>query len=303
MIQEIIKEIDSVVDRFDEKIPGLQRRVFDAINEDLRELDVRNGSIQNSAKNLRLIAQIRNKLEAIFTDAGYTREVAEYLRSFNRVTQLQNRYFTSIESSFTPSELLTEIRTQSITATAKSLAGAGIGVNVLDKIQELLRINVTTGAKFTDLSNALRTYIVGNEEQVGALQRYTKQITTDALNQYAGTYADVVSSDLGLDWFTYTGSLIETSRTFCEALVKKKWIHRSELPAIIKGDFKEFKNMEGKINARTKLPEGMVADTNAANFMVYRGGYNCRHQLAPVSRAVVPKEIRKRFETSLAPSV
>lgn len=89
---------------------------------------------------------------------------------------------------------------------------------------------------------------------------------------------------------------MDTSRDFCKACVKKKYIHRSEFTSIVKGEFKEFKDIDGKISQRTKLPYGMIDGTNSTNFMVRRGGYSCNHKLIPVAKEVVPKEIRQAYE-------
>ena len=48
----------------------------------------------------------------------------------------------------------------------------------------------------------------------GAMARYTKQITTDALNQYGAQYLNAVTNDLGPRLVSaYLGALIDTSRT------------------------------------------------------------------------------------------
>jgi len=73
---------------------------------------------------------------------------------------------------------------------------------------------------------------------------------------------------------------------------KKQFIYESELEDVVKGNFKEFDQENGKIDSRTDLPSGMIPGTNADNFKIYRGGYNCGHQLVPVSEVVVPKNIR-----------
>jgi hypothetical protein len=36
----------------------------------------------------------------------------------------------------------------------------------------------------------------------------------------------------------------------------------------------------------------MYPNTDADNFIIYRGGYNCEHQLVPISEVGVPKKLR-----------
>jgi hypothetical protein len=53
---------------------------------------------------------------------------------------------------------------------------------------------------------------------------------------------------------------------------------------------------ECEIYAKTGLPLGMKDGTTPENFIVHRGGWNCGHQLVPVSEAAVPEDVRKKIE-------
>lgn len=293
IINNIITTIEQSVEKINASVPAQQQRIFKEISLLLKDLDLRGDTIQQTAKNLRIIGKAKSKLDEIVNSDKWQKSVSEYLKSFDEITKLQNQYFATLAKDYKPNALLGEIKNQSIDATLNSLTEAGISASVTEKIQDILRLNITTGASYTQMSNQLRDFITTNETGAGALERYTKQITTDALNQYSAQYTNAVTNDLGLEWFQYTGALIETSRTFCVALIKKKYVHKSELASIIRGDFKEFEDADGKINPKTKLPEGMVAGTNVSNFHVYRGGYQCGHQLMAVAEIGVPVNIRK----------
>lgn len=292
---QIIKAIESGIDGFQKKVPAHQQRVFDEIALLLKELELKGDSISQTVKNIRTIGAIKSKLDAIVNSDEWMGNVKEYLKSFDQVTKLQNRYFSSLKSTFKPGPLLTEIRNQSLDATFESLTENGINRTITQKIQDILRQNITSGSSYTQTMRQLREYLLSNESGAGAFERYTKQITTDALNQYSAQYTNAVTNDLGLEWFMYTGALIDTSRTFCEALIEKKYIHKSELPRIIRGNFKEFEDLDGAINPKTKLPEGMIPGTNVSNFHIYRGGYQCGHQLIPVDEAAVPDSVKSKI--------
>ncbi len=295
IINQLIDTIQNDIDEFQASVPKHQQRVFDEISLLLKELELNGDTIKQSVANLRKIGAIKSKLEAIVNSDEWLKDVGKYLKSFDKVSTLQNQYFGTIEKDFKPSPLLKEIRKQSLDATFDSLTDNGINVTITAKVQDILRQNITSGSSYTQTMKQLREYLLTNESGVGAFERYTKQITTDALNQYSAQYTNAVTNDLGLKWFMYTGALVENSRIFCQALIKKKYIHVSELPNIILGKFKEYDDMEGLINPKTKLPVGMISGTNAANFHVYRGGYQCGHQLIPVDALVVPEVIRASF--------
>lgn len=295
LIKQLINTIDSAIVDFNKAIPGIQQQVFNRLTELVKDLEIKDGKLTASVANLKTIGKIKSELQSIYRQAGYTKAVNEYLKAFNAVTVVHNKYFTELSDKFKPKPLLKAIAKVSIASTVESLTGAGLNANLIAPVEKILQQNITTGGGYIELLNQLRDYTLTNKTGMGVTERYTKQITTDALNQYAAQYTNAVTNDLGLQWFMYTGALISTSRVFCEALIKKKYIHASEIPAIVEGHFKEFEDMDGEISTKTGLPEGMIAGTNAANFHVYRGGYNCGHQLVPVSESAVPEVIRGKF--------
>lgn len=293
---QIAQQIHDSVETFNKSIPKVQQSILDEIELLLKDLDIKNGTITANARNVTLITKIKQRIEALIVkNKKYKSSLKEYLDSFNSITKLQNKYFEEISNEYKPPKLLQAIREEAISSTYDSLTKAGISTHISEPIQDILRVNVTSGARYSDMLKTVRNFLTTNEKSVGALERYTKQITTDSLNTYARTYSDLVTNDLGLVWYEYTGALIQTSRPFCEALHKKRYFHRSEVPKLLKGDFKEFKELEGKINPKTDLPEGMIEGTNETTFFITAGGYQCNHQPTPVSEVVVPKELRAKF--------
>jgi hypothetical protein len=87
----------------------------------------------------------------------------------------------------------------------------------------------------------------------GALSKYANTYATTAISQYAGENNKILTDDLGLEWFEYVGSNIETTREFCEHLTEKRYIHKSEIKTILKGDIDGF---QCAMNEKTRLPKG-----------------------------------------------
>jgi hypothetical protein len=277
-------------------MPGIQNEIYKKLQLLLKELDTdASGNLKNSITNLKTIGSIKTELEKVILNKQLKANTTEYADAFSQVAKLQNDYFRSIETEFTPSKILDEIKSQSITATIESLTGAGLSYNVIEPVQSILRTNITTGGSFSSLMEQMRTFIVTSPDNLGALERHVKTTTTDALNQFSRQYSQTVSESLNYNWFMYTGSLLETSREFCKALVKKKYFHKSEIPDIINGNFSPFEK-SGNMNPKTGLPKGMVENTNPQNFFIYAGGYGCGHQLSAVQDIVVPASIRALFD-------
>lgn len=117
------------------------------------------------------------------------------------------------------------------------------------------------------------------------------------MTQLAGENNRLFTDDLGAEWFQYVGSVIETTRQFCELLTEKEYIHKSEIKDILNGYIEiDGKVHECEMNPKTGLPKGLIEGTTEQNFQVNVGGWNCRHQLIPISELMVPEHIRAKFD-------
>lgn len=308
---DIIKKIEKAIEKFNNKIPSIQKGIFDDIQEQLKRLDTANGKIKATVANLRVITSIKNKMLKLILTPEYIKEVKDFAKAFSEITVMQNEYWRSVEKSFTPKTLLKEIKKQAIADTVKNLAGQGIGATISDQISAILRTNITTGGSYAKLTSQLKEKIL-NTTTDGALQKYAKQITTDSINQYNAQYTQTVSNDLGFEWFAYQGSEIITSRPFCQAMVENnRYFHISQVPNLLKGldaqgnklkyiDNKTEETKTVELYSKTKLPYGFIAGTNPANFFVNRAGYGCGHQARPVSEGLVPMAVRETVYATAA---
>lgn len=288
----VIKEITDAIEAFQATVPAAQQAMLDEILDDLNGLKLNGRNIAVSVANVKKISAIKAKLQKLVLNDEYKKAVKKYLKTFDQVTTLQDAYFVTLEAKYKPSKLGAEMQKQAITTVAQDLTERGIDANVVSAVEDILRTSITTGGPLADLRAQLTNAITTNDAGPGLLERYTKQITTDALNQHSAQYTQTVAASLGLKWFRYTGSLIETSRPFCIACRDKEWIHESEFADVIAGNFPEFADAGGKIYDKTGLPEGMIPDTTPDNFPIYRGGWNCAHQLRPVPDSQVPQAVR-----------
>lgn len=302
IITNLVSEISKSVDTFGAAIPAIQRQMLAEVELLVKTLDISGSNIVANAKNLRIVGEIQAKLERIVKSPEYKAAVTNYAKSFKTVGGLQDKYFGAVEKGYKQPAMVKEIQNQSIDSALNSLLESGVSANVTNKIKDILRVNITTGASYSDLAQQLRDFITTNKVGDGALERYTKQITTDALNQYSAQYSSAVSSDLGFEWFRYTGAEIETTRPFCAAMIDKKFFHISEVPDLVIGNFEEFTANDGTLNSEG-APDGMVKGENEGNFFVYRGGYNCGHQIVGVPTESVPKEYRDNITQQAAPAV
>jgi hypothetical protein len=308
---DILKSVDRAIEKFNSKIPAAQKRMYEGITDELKRLDTNNGKIKTTVANLKIIQSIKNKLTRLIITPEYLKDVKEFVSQFNVITKLQNEYWQSVEEKFTPRVLLKEIRKQAISDTVKGLTSSGIGGAISDQISTILRTNITTGGSYAQLTEQLREKVL-NTKTDGALVKYVKQTSIDALHQYSAQYAQIVSSDLNFEWYSWQGSEIMTSRPFCQAMVENnRYFHISQVTNLLKGldaqgnrlkykDNKTGKESTVGIYEKTDLPNGFIPGTNVANFFINRGGFLCGHQARPVSERIVPLDVREYVYASAA---
>lgn len=277
--------------------------MFDAISEEITRLDLySDGKVRTTAKNLSILASIKAKMIRIVVTPEYRQEVKEFAKAFNEVTALQNAYWREQEATFTPRPILKALKKQAISDTVNQLTESGIGVNVGERITEMLKASITTGGSYKKLTASLRDGLL-NTEQKGYLDRYAKQVSVDAINTYNAQYTRLVSSDLGYHFFKYDNTLIETSRPFCQAMRENnEYFHISEVPRLLRAEglYYDDEGVKTKvaINPKTSLPAGFIPGTNAATFFVNRGGYQCQHQIRPVNEKQVPVDTLNKIKAT-----
>lgn len=297
-LQDIIETLDKASDGFDGFATRTQKKIYSDVIVLMKELEVdRLGRIRQSIGNLKRLVAIRAKLATLSKDKEYAAGIGKFLQYFEYIQNKQIDYFTSNfpkltlnEEAKKKHELMKKLAVQN---TVDALMGDGLKANVTDKINDILLRAVTTGEKFADLTTELHDHLMGYEGGSGAFARYATTYATTAMSQFTGQNNKLLTKDLGLEWFMYVGSNKETTREFCEHLTKKRYIHVSEIPTILKG---EIDGHQCEIYDKTGLPKGMIDGTTPENFQCNCGGWNCRHQLVPVDEAAVPANIVEKIK-------
>lgn len=303
--RDITKAIEKALNKFDKSIPGLQSDLYKEMLTQIKRLDLDGTKIKVTVKNLSILNSIKNKLNRLILNKDYITTVKDFAKTFNVVFGLQTAYWQSIEKTFKPRPLLKAIRNQAISDTVTSLTESGISANVSDALIGILRQNITTGGSYADLANQLCDSLL-NTETKGLLDRYTKYLTKNSINQFSRQYNQIVASDLGYEWYRYMNSEIDTSRPFCQAMVENNsWFHVSQIPELLEGKYlgqrmaytdnfgKGIKTVE--IYDKTGLPYGFIAGTNAENFFIRAGGHECGHQIQAVHERQVPQNIKEKI--------
>jgi hypothetical protein len=290
LISQIFDSMQNSIDSVEKSIPSIEKAIFDELSVEVSKLETVNGNIKTSVSNLKQVQKVKSKLNSIILNDDYKQDVSTYLNSFSDTKTLIDSYFSTIVSDFNgKSELFKAILSNSVDVTTESLLGAGVSNDIITPISDYLSKSVTSGSNLTELIQNLKIKIIGDSENLGYLMKNVKQIATDSLNQYSANYIKTVSDDLGLKWFKYQGGKKSSSRCFCLERVDKYW-HLSEV--------EHWGNTPSLWNTcKTKLHKGggRINGTDASTIFTYRGGWQCNHQIIPVSERNVPKKDLNRI--------
>ena len=99
------------------------------------------------------------------------------------------------------------------------------------------------------------------------------QVARDALSQYDGTIQTVVRNRYDLQNIRYVGSIVKGSRGQC-----KKWTEMGLIP--FEQLQAEIDWVEARLGSTYKGHRigGWIAGTTVDTFLMFRGGWRCRHR-------------------------
>lgn len=301
----MLQSVDAASEQFAGVITKTEKAIFDSAVELIKRLDIdANGYIKNTTANLKLLSDIKTRLARIANNKDYLRGVKDLAQAFDDIYRKQLAYYSQSFAAKTLGEnhksKFAAMQRVAVANTVEGLTGAGLQTGVLDSLNKMLLKAVTSGAKYSDLVADFKAQLISTGDSQSSLAKYAGTYATTAMTQYAGQNNKLFTDDLGTEWFEYVGSTIETTREFCNVIIEHHpYIHKSEIPDILKGEIVSQKTGEVihvALNPKTGLPKGMIEDTTPENFQINVGGWNCRHQLVPIAKEAVPKEIRDALE-------
>lgn len=280
---ELADNIESIIvasnQVFSKSVVRIQKELYDAVFLKLKNLELDpQGYIKQNSNNRKILREAEAVFEATISSSGFPKAVSKHLDIIPKINNLNSRYFETISDKFTPNRnFLKSLQAQAIKNVNEIILQDGLKAQIQFPLNQILEQNVSTGGSFNGMIEQVRNFIVG-EENEGKLHRYSTTYLRDTLFQYSRSFQESVTADLKLDWYSYSGGKIDTTRDFCLERTGK-FFHRSEIESWASESWK------GKIPGTTK-----------SSIFVLLGGYNCAHSLIPVSTVIVPKEDLSRIE-------
>ena len=302
-LRKLVQILEKSDDILYEEIRAFQNSFFSSVKRLLRKFIVgEDGKIdRNNRKNKRLINSIKKKLVSTIAASTYSRKVKAFIKNFDEVKRLNaliHRGLSDID--VTNAIRLTPIQEEFVErVTFNLLNKEAIEANLITPIKRILRTAATRGLTFKEAENQLRDHIKGEvvrgNKKAGQIERYVRQNSFEAINQYNGSIQSELDSQFDFDGIQITGSIIKTSSEQCKDFVygdgplakfhlgAGKYL-KKDLPEIIRilkrNPTGEYKGVRGELT-----PE---------NLYEIRLHYGCRHVFYPIK--LQRRDIRKAVE-------
>lgn len=270
----ILSLIDDSIDFMETDMVDVQKKLEEYLIESLLLFEITKGKFVSGQKYSDEINKIEKGMNKILEGKKYTGAIEQYLNELDDIqdanVKLQKKY-NDLEVEVSK---LSPARKFVYEQANHYLTGKGLDEQYVQPIKYLLMQQVTSGASITESKKMIHKWATGEltdgeltmGRQTPNLQKYSTQIARDTSFQFNGVINQIIAEEYDLDKFIYVGNLVKDSRPLCKHLVDlDRPIDFDELPPLIK-----------------KYPTGLYKGTTKDNFVVYRGGYNCRHTVVPI---------------------
>lgn len=277
------KILDDAEDLLNSGIPKAEKKVFLELKELLRQFNTSGGKIVFDSQTINLINEAEKRILKALNKSGYNDRVKSYLKDFDLIKEnvvAQQKKINGINVATRP---LNNLQKSAIQQTTNILTGNGMNYNFIQPVKDILLSSASSGMTIAEAELQLKSIVLGDEERLGKLNRYVTQVSRDAVSQFDGMLQSRIAKEYDLDGISYEGSIIRDSRDQC-----KRWVEMGEIP---------WENLEAEVAWAFKYGSGMIPETTKDNFIIYRGGYNCRHSATAIRLSKEPNsELTKLLE-------
>lgn len=284
-----------------EEVVKAQARLWDMISSEyLNKFDLDAlGNVIINPKNMALMGEY-DKVWDKFNTLYQNNIVSGFANDLLKITDLSSNYFLQMGLSGATESIkhLGEMR-KLLEAQLGVKFGRGIsrteflpggyldrliqGDDLRKAVRNLVASQVSSSASFSDFSKKFHDLIVGSPDVEGKLVKHWRTYAYDTFSGVQASADLYQALSLGLKYFVYDGTIILSTRPFCEERVGHVY------------SIEEAKAWENETWAG-KNPD--------SSFFIARGGYNCRHQLDFISDTLA-EEWRGRegkpIETRITP--
>lgn len=260
--------MDNIIEEVNIYATRTQERIYELLLQRLNELDTLQGNLNPNQPIMQKIAAIQHEMNAIIGNI-YTPRITDYLATYGIVEDTNIFLQQSYNELLIKKQLLIPAR-RAVYDQAEYFLTTALADAYVQPAKYLLLQAVTNGISLKDAKSLLKNWNDGeltsgkltSGRPTPRLQAYSTQVARDSLYQYNGAINETIKKEYSLTKFIYVGGVIEDSRPLCKHLVGlKRKIDLTEIPPLVE-----------------RYPNGLIPNTTKKNFVIVRGGYNCRHQ-------------------------
>lgn len=276
LIKKKISFLENAEKKMGKRVAGLQEKLLNQIlSELLKDLDFdASGLLKTTVKNYARTAQVDTVFNA-FRNVFQRGMLKDFANTLLDIPTISAPYYKKI--GIKASKVDRVIKSTNFLESyigfrkGKVIKGSyidrlGKGEQITAQIKDTLLNAISSNASLSDYTKGLKQLIVGDDKKPGIMERYYKQYAYDTFSQVDSITQDHIAKELDLVYFVYEGSLIQTSRPFCEKRAGKVFHVRET------DDWKDDPDLVDKKTADSYQP------------LIERGRYNCRHWLRYVTK-------------------
>lgn len=295
LIQERINRLESVPDNLLTVIDKENEKLFKRVLEQLKSLELKDGKVVASKRNLAIVANIIDELKGALFNGDYVQAIKEFAVEIQKQAQLNNQILEATIGSFSDDELYRNTIRKSQENALLLMDENAVSSNFFQPLKNLLENAAISSIGYTDAVEMLRQNMTGEN---AIFKKYAGQIIKDTFAVSDRQYVQLTAKTNGIEFYKYDGGKIEDTRVFCLERAGKVF-HEKEFEAW--GQFKKtdskFKRPQYIYETKAGVKiywEGMNYDTNSATIKSFLGGYNCLHVLIPIATEYVSQSDKDR---------
>lgn len=264
--------------KYANSIIRIQNELYDDLLATVKnlELDSEGYILQNNA-NRRILSEAEQKVFDIFNSPAYQTAVSSYVSIIPKLDVSNERYFQQFTSFKENKAFLKSLQSQTIENVEKYILQDGLESQVINPLVQIMNQNVNSGGRFSGFLQQIQDYVKGNDKVEGRALSYSRTYLRDSMFTYARTFQQAVTADIKTDWYVYSGGIMDKTRSFCVDRAGK-YYHHSEI--------EKWADLQW---------QGKKQGTTESSIFLFAGGWNCGHQIIPVSTVIVPDEDLSRI--------
>jgi hypothetical protein len=266
LARQKLSGLERVPDAFINSLDAVNRSIYARMEELLDQLDTTGGNIALTDSNLLLASQVAELVGQIATTPEYIEALTAFAQSFEQQAAITDAYMQEVFGRLPEIGSRAQIINASRVAALEQLTGAALIQELGQPLQQQILASVQNGSTKKEVTNFVKEFLEGGlDGKEARLKAYAGTIVDTTFSVFDRTYTQILSKDLGVEFYRYSGTIIKTTRQFCKDRAGKYFTTE---------EVKAWGNQNWA---------GRIEGTNENTIFAYCGGWNCRHSILPVA--------------------